>query len=854
MVNGAGESQNNLKFVQLFIQKLNISRTLLAFSLSFIILSSSILAVTLSYAQSPTPNESSHNATIANITSNQSIQVNPSIFGNHTLSTGKPVLVKFLGTVNVKGLPKPNKPPQFMEVENPPPSPQLGEIFKKRFQSLMAFPTKGKFIELEVGEKKVSVESGRGDPTVIYQAFNGRGGDASPAEPSVAAGPDYVMETVNVSYEIYDSHFGNVVTGDYLQNFFSSATYGSNAVQAHGDARVIFDTTSQRFFLSMDDNANNIHTVDFAVSDSSDPTGNWHAWSITFSGWADQPKIATSLDKFVIDARDADHSDGAEVAVLDKNQLVSGASNPRAQIFSTDSFSYSPYPVSTTINDLYEVEKDHNTQAVVIHTITGDPTTFSSYIYVSQMYWIQPEQPEVPGKQPPTSQNIEIDARGDDEVQTAAWSATGPIAGYGQIWFGLNEGCNPPGDSTTESCLHIVQLSLDCLSPLVCTPSQDIIMGLANYGFYFPALSLDSSNNMNLIFGYSSLSVNPSLAVTGHAFSDPQGSFTIPVTIVTSNGPATFDSGRYGDYYGAATDPTNSNLVWVAGMYTDNGSPVVDATMIAEVQTSANPIAVPPMPPFASIQCLPDSLDIVGGSSETTTCFITPQNGFDGTISLYVGESIAEPVSLDNYNPHVFTCSLGRDCMFERPTEIQLTPSPGPINSPYSYSITINGYITSGAGQLDTVSNPVEINVIPQSYVATTNQIQMRLGAGGDQECVAALNCFYPNIINISPGETVTWTNNDRTGHTTTSGQPTDNRIGTVWDSSLVKSGGTYSFTFHNEGDYKYFCEVHPWMTGEVIVSGSPIAEFGSLAPIILVISILSIIILSFKTRFLQRI
>jgi plastocyanin len=122
------------------------------------------------------------------------------------------------------------------------------------------------------------------------------------------------------------------------------------------------------------------------------------------------------------------------------------------------------------------------------------------------------------------------------------------------------------------------------------------------------------------------------------------------------------------------------------------------------------------------------------------------------------------------------------------------------------------------------------VTIAPHVFAATT-QVQMSPGAGSDQSCVAAKNCFDPNVVNIAVGDTVTWTNNDKVGHTTTSGLPTDNQTGTVWDSSLVKAGGTYSFTFQTAGDYKYFCMVHPWMAGEVIVgavASSPSGSTGS--------------------------
>jgi hypothetical protein len=76
--------------------------------------------------------------------------------------------------------------------------------------------------------------------------------------------------------------------------------------------------------------------------------------------------------------------------------------------------------------------------------------------------------------------------------------------------------------------------------------------------------------------------------------------------------------------------------------------------------------------------------------------------------------------------------------------------------------------------------------------------------------------------LTVALGTTVTWKNTDTAGHYVTSGQPSDNTSGTVFDSgNLIKPGNSYQFTFQNSGTYNYHCSVHPWMTGQVIVNGN---------------------------------
>ena len=84
--------------------------------------------------------------------------------------------------------------------------------------------------------------------------------------------------------------------------------------------------------------------------------------------------------------------------------------------------------------------------------------------------------------------------------------------------------------------------------------------------------------------------------------------------------------------------------------------------------------------------------------------------------------------------------------------------------------------------------------------------------------------CFIPSPVTIPIGGTVTWDNSDNAAHTATAGSATDGPSG-VWDSSLIMAGGSYSFTFEEAGSYDYFCMVHPWMAGLVIVEAEAAEE-----------------------------
>ncbi len=91
--------------------------------------------------------------------------------------------------------------------------------------------------------------------------------------------------------------------------------------------------------------------------------------------------------------------------------------------------------------------------------------------------------------------------------------------------------------------------------------------------------------------------------------------------------------------------------------------------------------------------------------------------------------------------------------------------------------------------------------------------------------CEDTDDCFIPSVATIEVGGTVTWENTDNAAHTATSGSAQTGGPDGVFDSSLMMVGGSFSHTFDSAGTYPYFCMVHPWMEGTVIVEAAGAAE-----------------------------
>ena len=82
--------------------------------------------------------------------------------------------------------------------------------------------------------------------------------------------------------------------------------------------------------------------------------------------------------------------------------------------------------------------------------------------------------------------------------------------------------------------------------------------------------------------------------------------------------------------------------------------------------------------------------------------------------------------------------------------------------------------------------------------------------------CDETNSCYLPSIITIKQGQQVTWSNEDVAFHTVTSGfydEPSD-----LFDSGHLDPEQKFIVSFDEQGTFDYFCTLHPWMAGKVIV------------------------------------
>ncbi|HEX9727339.1 MAG TPA: cupredoxin family copper-binding protein [Gemmatimonadales bacterium] len=75
---------------------------------------------------------------------------------------------------------------------------------------------------------------------------------------------------------------------------------------------------------------------------------------------------------------------------------------------------------------------------------------------------------------------------------------------------------------------------------------------------------------------------------------------------------------------------------------------------------------------------------------------------------------------------------------------------------------------------------------------------------------------FQPAVLQVAPGDTVVWINQDIVPHTA-SAAGSDG-----WDTGILVQGDSSRYVPRRSGDTPYICRLHPTMRGGLTVTGRP--------------------------------
>jgi hypothetical protein len=374
-------------------------------------------------------------------------------------------------------------------------------------------------------------------------------GDHSPPDVAIAAGGGYVVELVNEARRVWSEG------GTLLDNATGLTQMFHVGNDNLSDPRIMFDAASGRFIASVMDFT--VGNVLIGVSAGANPLGDWNVMTLTAAGGSvcfDQPKIGTSSNVVIVAANSFARSGancsfigtsyaGGVLWVLNKQELLAGAPTVHWNSFGPDPNFDSPIAAQAmSATDVAYAASSTDT-GITVYAINGTPP---GAVGLTQTAPDTIGFGGPPLAVQPSNQPVETN---DGRLLDAFWQ-------NGSLWVAGNDYCVNQG--VFRACSRVLEVNTDLDSV-----TYNTWYTFAGRDTFFPALRPDGRGDVVLVTGMSAADTDPAVVADAWNGTTWTGSVFLHAGITP-----TLDL-RWGDYFGAATDPAVPGLVWIGGEYSN---------------------------------------------------------------------------------------------------------------------------------------------------------------------------------------------------------------------------------------------------------------------------------------------
>jgi hypothetical protein len=378
----------------------------------------------------------------------------------------------------------------------------------------------------------------------------------TPPDPDMGIGPEYVVCVVNSSIGFFRKKDGQRTFQRTFGDFFAGLGAGSFLF----DPKATYDPISKRFFVFCpeQDGATKTSKMLIAVSDDSDPNGNWFRYRVdskfTDSSnneyWLDYPGIGVSRNLVGFCGNMFGFTDGWAgniYWVLPKDKLLTGAAATATLIPDSGNASVKLAAVTDTPN-LYSLSVESGT-SLRVQSITTSGVTETS---VSVPPLAGPAQ----NAQGPNGHNL---SALDGRLFNTLYRSGNLVASH----------CiSPVGESALVSRWYDVALNgWPTSGKRPATAQSGQVRGPAGQAYHMPAVAKNRRGDMGMVFTRTSSSIQADLMVTGRKVTDLPGTMGVPTVMVqTKKNYGGSGTNRWGDYFGMGVDPVDDLTFWAYGM------------------------------------------------------------------------------------------------------------------------------------------------------------------------------------------------------------------------------------------------------------------------------------------------
>ncbi len=384
----------------------------------------------------------------------------------------------------------------------------------------------------------------------------------SPPDPTLAVGPNHIVETVNQAIAWYRRdgtlEFSAPLGSPGSPGFFE----GQGAGNFTFDPKCFYDHETGRFVVTVLEVYGSTEAyIDIAVSDDSDPNGVWHkyrTWAVIQIGgatyWVDYPGFGFDQQAYYVTgnlfqlAGSGPGFGGPLIRIFDKTPLLSGqpatffdfvaGADGSMQAATMHGDSQVPYFVTRSASN-----------ALRIWTVT-DPVSPSPSLGSIEVTGLA--SASSPSNDAPNLGGGTLDTL-DGRLMNVHWRDGNLYTAHA-----INA-----ADNTTRARWYHIATNGWPFGPAPTLVQQGNV-DLPGVHYFFPAIASDKFGRVGMVMARSSASERASVFVSGRSPTDPLGQMSEPVQLAIGNAGT---SGRWGDYFDIALDPNDDRTFWVVGQY-----------------------------------------------------------------------------------------------------------------------------------------------------------------------------------------------------------------------------------------------------------------------------------------------
>lgn len=548
-------------------------------------------------------------------------------------------------------------------------------------------------------------------PLIGFSALSATG--RIPPDPMVAAGPNHLVVAVNSDWAVYSK-------GGSLLTRVSAVTWFQNAVPGVGsslgipyDPQVVYDHYAGRWILVyLASDSSSQSWILISVSASSDPTGSWCTWALegnknggtVVNNWSDYPQLGfdnqaiyLGLNQYTFGLTPAFVY--AKVRILPKSSLYACSSVSWWDFWDLRDPS-APSVVPGTVRPAVALDA-----SPVGYLVSASPFTTIDYVTLWSISNPTAATPSITGANIPVQATLrphdadQLGSPGGPGCPAPCLLDTGDgrmlsvVYRGGSLWL-----AHAVAGGSGNAYTYARYAKIDPVSRVTL---QDQSLGADSCWSFYPALSIDASGNMILVFGRSCTTTYPGIRFSGRSTSDSSIQSSTSIRVGEASYAAADSSGnnRWGDYFRAATDPADQSKIWVVGQYSASPGNTW-TTYVAQTSVTCSAPAIPTATNNGPITA-GQTLQLSASSSPGASYLWSGPNSFSSTLQ----NPLVPNAQVGSSGTYSVTASFGDCTSLSASTSAAVTPSgTGCVASSSTLCLSGNRFRVTASWQTPTAS------------------------------------------------------------------------------------------------------------------------------------------------------